>query len=240
MLTLINAEIKNDQYNGYITLNIRPLSETINADMLVVMKKEFGSSSWRNVYEKEIEVASDLNLDLADMLTISNKKYTYSIDLKNGNAIVESQTFSEVKCEFKGLFVGNNDKQFVAGLDATTEAKLNTQVEYVTTLKGRIPYRVSNAETCYWTGSSSGLFLELTLDKTKFLPDSNHAYSTQVVDFLMDGTDKLLKTQDGQIWYVSIDSTASVPFNDHYIGMNRIDFSWTEIGDLPLAWVVEK
>jgi len=51
---------------------------------------------------------------------------------------------------------------------------------------------------------------------------------------LSDGTDKILKTSDGEVWYVSVDPGINITSDDHFIGSNKIEFNWTEIGDVPV------
>lgn len=234
MSRYISVEAKNNQYRGGIELISTAITDSIeNVTSIKISRKEHGKVGWADVYTIDIENLSDLNFKLFDILTISGKTYSYGFDIMYGNQVIWQESANDVECWFDGLFIGNFDVQYIAGTNFETNARRNNQVEYVTTLAGRTPYRVSNAETNYSTGQSSGLFLKVTEDGKKFIPDYYHDYSKEVLDFLTDGTDKILKTNDGEAWLVSIDSGSSSPFNDHYTGMNSIKFSWTEIGDLP-------
>ena len=56
-----------------------------------------------------------------------------------------------------------------------------------------------------------------------------------MVQFLVDGTEKILKTSDGGIWLVSIDPTVNVTSDEQYRGSSKIEFEWTEIGDVPVT-----
>lgn len=241
MIDFMTITAENNIHTCCIEIRFSTTLASISGfDKIAVNKKVNGTTTWKKIYEKEVSDRDDLFFTLSDLLVIPYNSYVYSVDLILGsNPPSLTQMLDPVECSYEGLFVGNSDKQFIATASYETEAKLNTQVQYVNTLNGRTPYRVSNAETCYYTGSSSGLFLEVDMNTGKLIPDNNHMRSVSVADFLTDGTDKLLKTEEGQIWYVSIDETVDLPFNDRYMGMNGVQFNWTEVGDLPLAWVVE-
>lgn len=238
MLTCINVTINNSMYRGGIEIKSKRTSVVLSdITMVKIQRRESNSVSWSEIYSIQINDNDDLNFSLFDITTRSNVGYSYSIDVMSGSTRLESQVFDAIECLFDGLFVGNFEKQYFAFADCETEIKRNTQVGYVTTLLGRYPYRVSNANTNYTTGKSSGLFFGID-SSNNFVPDYNHDYSEEVVDFLTDGTGKILKTSDGQIWFVSIDELITLPFHDRYIGKNLVEFDWTEIGDVPIVGMV--
>lgn len=234
MLTYMSATIENDPYNGGIRITGNKSGSSIGSiKKLVVSRKIYGTSSWTDIYTKNITNANDFNIALLDITAKPEYSYSYTISLNGTNTTIEFQIYDNIKCVLDGLFVGNFDKQYVAYTNAETDTKKNNQVNYVVTLAGRTPYRVANSQVNYTTGSSSGLFTKLTVDKKKLVPDYNREYTNEILDFLTDGTAKILKTNDGDIWYVSIDDGANAGFNDRYFGMNGISFNWTEIGDVP-------
>lgn len=241
LLSYITIDIANNPYKGGIEIHSTAKKSSIgNITEIRINRKNANKNSWKTIHSVTVSDVSDLTFDLFDITSMSGITYEYNIDIAAGNNIIESQSFDSVMCEFEGLFVGNDDKQYIAGTNSKVDAKRNNEVSYVTTLGSRTPYRISNSAVNYSSGSASGLFLEFTEDGKKFIPDIDHTYSTSVLDFLTDGTGKILKTGEGQAWYVSIDDGAASPYNDNYIGMNSITFSWTEIGDLPeFGMVVE-
>lgn len=235
MLTSISVQIENDPINGGIRIKSFPTSGSYNhLSSIVISRKEPDGLSFDEIFKIDVVNIGSLSFDLLDIVTRSGSKYTYSIDLmSSGNLMpVESGLFENIEFKFEGLFVGDFNQKYVAGTNFETDIKMNTNVEYVTTLSGRHPYRISNADTNYITGNSSGLFLRLTDDNKKFIPDYDHSFSNEVLYFLCNGSNKVLKTHDGQMWYVSIDANPSKIYSNFY-GMNAIQFSWTEIDDLP-------
>jgi hypothetical protein len=108
----------------------------------------------------------------------------------------------------------------------------NNQVNYTTTIGARTPYRISNANTNYTTGSSSAIFCPIDMNGNP-IKTVTKGYISEVVDFLTDGETKLLKTSDGDMWFVSIDPQIQISFDNYYIGSSQISFDWTEIDDIP-------
>lgn len=233
VLTCVKVQITNDSYRGGIEIKFTANgSLPSGVNKLLVKRKESKGSTWHTLITKTISKAEDLTFNAFDILVKSNCNYDYVIDIYKGNTLYQSQLFDNIECWFDGMFVGNFEKQFFSFANCQTDTKRVTQVEYVTTLSGRTPYRVSNADTNYTTGTSRGLFFDLDSNGNP-TPDYDHVFSEDVVDFLTDGSSKILKTSDGQIWYVSIDEAVELPFHERYLGYNEIEFDWTEIGDVP-------
>lgn len=239
MLTYITVDISNNMYRGGIEISATKNKDSLgNATAIKISRKAKNKPGWFDVYTQQLETVDDLSFNLFDITTICGITYSYSFDVMAGNGIIESGTIEDVQCWFEGLFVGDFIKQYVAGSNYTTDVKRNREVAYVTTLGSRTPYRVSNGLANYSTGSSSGLFLRLTDDKKGFVPDVDHSFCDEVVEFLSDGNGKVLKTHDGQAWYISIDGAIDIPFNERFGGMNSVSFNWTEIGDIPAFGMV--
>ena len=236
MLTYIEVSVSNDPFRGGVTLVSKAKKTSIDeVDSIKIYRKENNFSADLVLLDTiKVTSVSDLNFKRFDMTAVSGKEYVYVIDVMSADDMmpIEFQQFGVVKCKFDGLFVGDNNKQFLAGVNFKTEVKQNTQVEYVTTLNSKFPFRVSNSITNYSTGASEGLFLKFLEDKKRFIPDYDHSFSKSVIDFLTDGNSKIVKTHDGQIWYVSIDANP-IPVYSDYTGMNAVSFNWTEIGDVP-------
>lgn len=206
---------------------------------LYIHRLPSGGTGMVTIYSKVIQSIYDLEFSLVDILAKSGTEYDYFVELKSGDQIVESDVFSSVLFNFEGLLISDFNKYYVAGLNFKTEnVKKNRSVEYVTTLSGRCPFQVINAANNYYTGTSSGLFLKLSENGKQFEPDSYHEYFKEVMEFLCNGSPKVLKTHDGIMLYVAIDDSPNEIYSDFW-GMNAIQFNWTEIGDLPESVVVE-
>lgn len=240
----ISIEVISDPLRAGIILKSIPTG--VNAsdiDKVVVYRQVFGTAIWNTIFEFDIEDVSELNFELLDILALGGEKYNYSIDLMADGSILPVQSYildnkdpitrepKGYECWFEGMLIGNFETQYLVPLDWQVDYDRNTSVEYVNTLAGRTPYRVSNSENNYDTGSASGLFVPIIDGRPT--PENSHAYHKEVINFLSDGTEKILKTSDGQIWCISVDDAITVPFDDRFKGRNMIEFNWTEIGDVP-------
>ena len=143
----------------------------------------------------------------------------------------------EISSWFDGLFIGDYTKQYVAPYNCNTTYTQITQSNYVTTLSARTPYKVINANVNYASGNSSALFLQLDNNNNP-IPDYSGEYTEEILTYLTNGEDKILKTSRGEIWLVTIDQEVNVDPNDNYEGTRIISFNWTEIGDVPILRTV--
>lgn len=230
MLTSISVTARNNPYKCGIVIRSSALVSSLGGSSTIsISRRVTGSSAWEMIYISTVSSVSDLSFEFLDITSLSGIIYDYQIEYGS-----EFGTINRVRCWFEALFVGDFEQQFIAQSNYKTETKKNMAVEYVTTLAGKYPYRVSNSNLCYTTGTSAGLFLELGSDGKTLMPDTYHTFSNKVMDFLCNGECKVLKTHDGQGWYVSIDKEPAKVYSD-FMGMNAIQFAWTEIGEMPVS-----
>ena len=239
MLSLLSVTIANNPYNGSIDIEAKPVASSVeNTFSITISRRESSGGAWVDIYKKNIATRKDMNFKLSDILAVCGTYYHYNISVYNGNSLVESQMWENVQCNFDGLFVGDFNKVYVAGSNFKTDYKINRIVEYVTTLASKYPFAVSNADVNYVTGTTTALFLPVTSDGRKFERDWYSKYTDEVMDFLRDGNEKIIKTHDGHIWYVMINGDPQ-QVNGGYWGANDIQFSWTEIGSVPTSGMLE-
>lgn len=234
MLTYINLTIENDPIHAGIAFKSIARTQSIGSVSSIEISRKVNGASGGYTILKKITVSSvgDLSFNLIDILALSGKSYDYNIDIKSSSGIIEFQVFSNIKCKFEGLFIGDYNHAYVAGSNFSTEFTKNKLSETVTTLASRYPYVISNSEVNYCSGTSSGLFLELTDDKRSFIPDTYHEYTNGILEFLMDNGEKILKTHDGLGWLVAITQNPH-KIRTEFMGMNAIEFSWVEVGEYP-------
>ena len=235
MLTYINVTIENNPYKGGLVVKSTSNVDNIgDVASIVISRKRSDSNKWEEIHTIPVAAIEDLSFELVDYITLSGVSYDYNFDIMDSAGLIpiEFGIIDNTKCSFEGLFVGNKNAQYIAGANFKTETSRNIQRQYVTTLAGRYPYAVSNADTNYTTGRSSGMFLKLADDLKRLIPDRDHSYASEVLYFLTDGTTKIVKTHDGQAWYVSIDASPKEVYSE-FTGGHSIEFAWTEIGELP-------
>lgn len=181
-----------------------------------------------------INTPSDFNFVMYDTDIDSGIDYMYSfilIEFIDSMEIIQDLIIQTIRPFFIGTLIGNEYKSYKAIANSKTEISRNKAVEYVTTLSSRFPYAVSNSNANYTSGKTSGLFLRISEDGS-LSPDYDHSFAQEIIDFLTDGTPKILKLETGQRWYVSVDANPKEVYSN-FLGAHEIEFSWTEIGEIP-------
>jgi hypothetical protein len=224
--------VNNNDYMGYVEIESEKntLSLPSGVSFMTIYRKKYNSTeNLKKLFDIPILSVDDLTFSIVDITAKSGIKYQYTFDLGDGTIPVETENIN-VDSWFNGMFIGDEKTSYMAQMNYKNDYNKNTKVGYVNTLLGRTPYRVSNSALNYAKGSSSGIFCNLDANN-HIVPDINQQFAKEVVDFLTNGEDKLLKTSDGGMWYVSIDESVDVAFFDYYDGRYEISFSWTEIND---------
>ena len=99
----------------------------------------------------------------------------------------------------------------------------------VTTLSGKYPYVVSNANTDYESGQFSMMFMPKDSDG-EYTTENDYIYREDIKAFLNDGKPKIMKLSDGRIWMIATTDglTEDNGEVEHYV---HHSFNWVEIGD---------
>lgn len=234
MLSYIDVTFESDPLEGGIKISSMANVDDLNGiNGLVISRRKSGDTTYTKIKTIELSSVDDLKFNLLDYTVMSNSEYTYSIDIKSGDIIKETEVFGPISFQFEGMFIGDNDGHYLAALDCEVTTKRNRPVAFVTTLSSRTPFCVSNEIINYDSGEAVGLFLKYSSEEKRFIPDDDHSYAREVVDFLTNGSGKVLKMGDGRAWYISVDETVTEMFDDRYKGRNQIEFGFVEIGDIP-------
>lgn len=239
MLTSISVTVTPNTRTGMINISsVAAVSRVGDISRITISRKESGGTRFTVVKTIDVSALSDLTFELADISGISGKSYDYAVYVYGSDTIIpaEQDLFQNNKCVVDGLFIGDETAQYLAVANFKTEHIRNIEVEHVATLSGRLPYRISNADTNYESGKSSGLFMYI--QGCTLVPDYYHTLSKEILDWLTDGNNKILKTHDGQAWVVSIDNKPAETYNE-FLGAQTIEFDWVEIGELEDEELVE-
>ena len=238
-LTSITVVASNNPYSCCVDfVSSANVSALGNIAAVEIYRQKYGILGIGNkILNKIVSSVSDLDFQFSDLTNKSEAKYVYTVQLVTSDSTLIEYSEFVIDSTFIGLFVGDYEKQYVAQYNCKTNYSQKTQSNYVTTLASRTPYKVSNANLNYADGNSSGMFLPFDNNYNP-LPDYTGEYSEEVIAFLSDGKEKILKTSRGEIWLVTIDEDISVDSNDNYMGTRIISFDWTEIGDVPVLRTV--
>lgn len=205
--------------------------EAVGAVESVILKKKYaGTTIWKNVATIPIIDMNDFTFTYYDVDTRSGYKYDY-IAIPIINNTENPGVSSTCACLFEGTYIGDATGAFISLYNNEYTKQKNIQTAYITTISGRYPRRVSNAGTNYYSGTITGLFLPFD-QCHRPLMEKAMEYKAGLLEFLTNGTTKLLKTGDGNAWLVAIDGTPKENYSP-FVGVATTTFSWTEVGALP-------
>lgn len=225
--------VENVPAKGTIVVSCSSTGEnSAGADNIKIHKRAVGGD-WKMIKEYAVSTYVDMGQTYTDVNVASGTTYEYHIDLCRGTSVIESQSIG-VSCVFRGLVISNANqiwKTEFGTVDSQqkVEVKKNFDVQYIKTLNGRFPRRVSNSAQNYYTGTATGLFLPSDVCGAPSIDGANQ-YKEAFLDFLCDGGEKLLRTGEGKAFVVSVDGTPQENWNA-YQGLSTITFNWTQIGD---------
>ena len=137
------------------------------------------------------------------------------------------------------MFLISNEVVFGTAItDGFCDTTRNIPSSNVELLNSKYPLFVRNSIANYDTGECEGMFIKMTDDdgqcSTEMLDTENDyartMYQKEVMDFICDGTPKILKLPDGRMWIVQVTPNPTDTADTQYNNRN-ISFSWAEIGD---------
>ena len=135
-----------------------------------------------------------------------------------------------VLSEFDGIFIVEKEQGFNTILEVDIQAQKNRPSALVNTIERKYPFVVSNGKNNYYSGSTSGVFIEFDYDACQFKVKEGWQYREQFMEFLQNGNPKILKHDDGRMWLVTIVDNPSESASEHPDKVIT-SFNWAETGD---------
>lgn len=199
---------------------------------ILIKRREKNNFEWKVLKVKEISKREDFDLKGTDYTNAADTVYEYAV-VPSFHGIEGNYDFTSVFSDFEDIFfVSKNGVIHTCITDGYCDMVRNIPSSTIVTINGRYPDRIKNTKANYYTGSFSGSFLSFSnLAKDYITSDKPRTdYQRHVIDFLSDGTAKLLKHFDSRTALIGIDESISNNANGHY--QNRdISFNFTEVGD---------
>jgi hypothetical protein len=141
-----------------------------------------------------------------------------------------------VACVFDSIYISDTTGEWICDLNLSYDYTLNSEVTYIKPRYRKYPIRISNGDGVHASGNVQGLFLPKDsnggYNDVASIILASMAYKRAFLDFLTNNQTKLLKTYDGHVWRVGINSNPQEIFN-RTLGASEIKFDWTEISDPP-------
>lgn len=194
-----------------------------------IKRRKVGDYEWTTIFEIPITKESDLRFTKYDKFAQSGINYEY-VSVPVLNNVEGNSSSNTVLSEFEGIFIIGQDKSFNTILKTGVTQQKNRPSSIINTIDRKYPFVISNGLNNYYSGTASGMFLEVDSDDLTWKYYDGWKYRNNLMDFLCDGTPKILKHYDGRIWMISVTGTPSEAVQDQ----NDIvitSFDWVEIGD---------
>lgn len=223
--TVMDADFDNSLLAGNKEFNLE------KTDHIVISRREVGKKNWVALYDKEVHEIKDFNIHLVDKYNRAKTTYEYKMSsYLNG---VENTTIIEnIYSDFNGMYITDKDCLYgtIYNLD-TCDTTRNISTNTLGLLNSKYAHVVSNSESNYDSGTTSGLFvsIEKKNDELQLISDPNQR--DDIKNRLGEKKPLILKIHDGRIWMMKVSGEIN-DSQDGHPDLRRISFSWAEIGDL--------
>lgn len=230
----VSAAWNSQSLNGAVRLELRRYLTSDFEQMLpyytVVYSKPTGSASL---------TVADLTFDFVDVAPVAKVSYTYDYVVINSSNLEFEQESAAIVSEFEGIVVADANGSWHSAFGTSenrfaVNAQKNKPVNYIVTLSGKFPHRVSNTQANYWTGTCVAVWLpHITTEAGCVEPTIENAndYRLTFMEWLMSDTEKYMKTSDGKVMMISIDGNPQEVYNQ-VTGLTGVSFDWTQIGEV--------
>jgi len=219
--TVMHALFNNSLTAGNVNYTVKELTA------LRLKRREVGTYKWLTLAEFPISNIDDLSVTYIDRYAETGKDVEYML-VAVTSAVEGSYNSSAVSSFFDGIVVTEKDMTYRAFVYDYIPTERNQITSVVTTLKGRYPYVIKNADTNYTSGQIQGGFFpmigcEITHD---YFETAQHR--EELIDFLTNGKPKVLKFDDGRSYIINVvdnvSHTADIP-------MRYTSFNFVQTGD---------
>lgn len=223
--TIMYSDFNGNTIAGNVEFTIGTISD------LFIKKRKVGDTKWQVVYHKKIETQDDFYINEQDFTSIFKETYEYAL-VGSLNGVDGNYHVKEILSDSDSFYIIDKNGYFgtVANQGSCDTYKKDAGF-YVETMYSKYPTKMRNSDLNYYTGTMSGLFIKFNSDTCQFETKNLQKYRKEVIDFLSNGNQKLLKTEDGRMWLISIDAGSISDVKDSHPDFRLISFAWTEIGN---------
>lgn len=222
--TVMDADFNDSLLAGNKEFNLE------KTDHIVISRREVGKKNWVVLYDKEVYGIKDFDIHLVDKYAKAKTNYEYKMSsYLNG---VENTTIIEnIYSDFGGMYLADKECLYgtIFNLDACDTAR-QISGNTLELMNSKYANVVSNSETNYDTGTTSGLFVSLE-NKDYLTLISDGRQREDIKNRLSNKKPLILKIHDGRIWMMKVVGEIT-DSQDGDSDLRRISFNWAEIGDL--------
>lgn len=224
--TILYAKFNGNAEAGNVDWSVDTVSH------MLIKRRERNQFTWHVLAVKAIYKKEDFDLQGTDYTNAAKTDYEYAV-VPSFHGIDGNYDSMNVYSDFEDVFfVSQNGVAHTCFTDGYCDMDKNIPASTYQTIYNRYPCRIRNTVANYDTGAFKGSFVAYSpMERDYIVEDKARTnYQNQVMNFLSDGTTKLLKHFDSRLKLIVIDETISNQANGHY--QNRdFSFHFTEIGD---------
>lgn len=219
--TLLHAVFQNNTMAGNIAY-----SEFV-AQKIKIKKRYAGEFDWKTIYEKDIHVNEDFEIEFYDYYNPAKREieYAYVPVILGADA---NPISTSVYSDFDSYFICSRDGSYPMILDTDTSMQLNRSTSLVNTIGSKYPFVVNNGTINYYSGTLDVTFIELK--DSGFNVERGWEYRRTIDKYLSDGRAKIIKNFEGDMWMVNIIDNIPRTANGHYQNVSH-SINWVECGD---------
>jgi len=221
--TILYPLFQSNLYAG----NVSFTSDTVTA--IRVKRRKKGTYTWDVIFEVPIYTNADFTFERFDRFARGNTEYEYSL-VPVISGVEGNLNTNEIKSEFDGIYLVEKDVVYHCYLNTKIpETQRHQNSTIIETLGRKKPYVIKNGDLNYVSGSLNVTFIDKGLN-CEYDIENGWKYREQVDDFLTNGRPKILKSDTGEMWLVSIVDSIPQDFSQHW-QMPIHTIQWIEIGD---------
>lgn len=221
--TMLYASFENSLNAGNVDYVISEIT------LIRVKRRVKNTFTWITLFEVPISGESDIHFERFDFYAQSGVEYEYAL-IPVINGIEGNINVNSVLSEFEGIYIIEKEQAFKTILDVSVQSQKNRPNAVVNTIDRKYPYVISNGKNNYYSGTATGVFIELDYDTCQWKVDEGWKYREGLMEFLQNGQPKILKHEDGRMWLVMIVDNPSESASEHP-DKAVTTFNWVETGD---------
>lgn len=220
--TIMDALFEKNLHAGNLYYTAKQVSD------ILIKRRKYGEYKWITIDNIPIKTADDFSFERFDRYARGHTQYEYAL-VPFLNGIEGNYSSNTIKSEFEGVYIVSSDQSFGTVLDVKLSTQRNKPSSTVVAPGRRYPFVVSNGKVQYTTGTVSATFIDRDESRDFMVSDSVN-FRENLGEFLFDGSVKLLKYFNGQMWLISLTDAISEA-EDGHIDKISTSFSFCEVGD---------
>ena len=198
--TLLYAKFDGNLLAGNVDFSVNTVSSIV-----IKRKRKNTFDEWLPLFE--IQIDGDVNnfkFERFDKYVANQVEYEYAL-IPTLNGVEGSYNINTIIPNFEGLFIVSKDKIFSSILDNDIQVQRNKPTSVVPTIDSKYPFVISHSKNNYYSGSATATFIEHDHENNKWKIREGYDYRRRLLDFLLDGKPKMLKSGDtGEVFLIMV------------------------------------